>query len=428
MTIGHATQDEKKQQPPLPRTPVSVESEVDQALWDRFAKWLPYFPRCSATSNAVLSRPRDRAVQYPYLTPCRQDFRAWLIFDIDKATPFGHWDDCGLPPPNMIVRSPESGTAHWYYAITPVYLKGRRHPIDYARAVYNAMVAKLGADPEYAGGPVSKNPFHGSWDTICLHDKQYDLSELQEYVELDGQQYGARVSSALLDDNTHSRHLWLFHATRFTAYRMVDEYYALGPRGYDAFFDRFFDIALRHNTFASRSDFGGKPNLRPSQVRAVARSIVDYCWGVAGDPVRRSRCFKNRGVMRFDGALPLSARQALAAKRTHTQKRASSETRIRAAVKAMLNAGEKLSFVAIAQAARLTRQTVAKYKAVIEHIRQIHDASTSKERQIRHPQKASLLAVPSVNFGEVKITTPFINAAYLVRSTGARPRPRIVDP
>jgi len=416
------------QKPDLPRQPESLQADIDASLWERFVQWLPYYPRCSAANNASLSRPRDLAVRYPYLTACRKDFRAWLIFDFDNQVPFGHWEDAGLPPPNLIVRDPETGTAHWYYAISPVYLHGRRHPVDYARAVYQAMASTLGADPEYAGGPVSKTPFHPRWETVCVHDDQYDLSELNEYVELGDRRYGAQASSALLDSHTHSRHLWLFHATRFIAYRMVDQYYGYGQTGYRAFYQRFFDIAMKHNTFAVRPEFGGKPNLQVSQVRAVVRSIVDYCWRVAGDPNKSARYLKNRGVMSLDPSLPLADRQSRAARRTHRCKRSGSRDRIKAAALNLLAAGQELTFVSIARAAKLTRQTVAKYSDIIEQVREIHKTRLEKAASNQASRRLSISRMPGVNFGAIKITTLAFERLLGIGSAGVEVFPPLYDP
>lgn len=401
------------QTPARPERPPTLQSDVEHRLWDRFADWLPYYPRCSAQSNAVLTRPRSHAPRYPYTTPCRTDYRAWLVFDIDTSVPYGHWDDCGLPAPNLIVRNPEKGSAHWYYAISPVYLKGRQHPIAFAKAIYQAMVTKLGADPDYAGGPVSKTPFHPRWETLCLHAEQYDLAELQDYVDLDAKGHDTAAPDDLLDLNTHSRHLWLFHATRFIAYRMVDDYYQEGSEGYERFLARFIEIAQRHNQFANRSDFGGKRNLSAAQVRAVATSIVKFCWDMAGDPARRARYLKNRGVMALDSSIPLKARQSLSAQRTHQQRQSRSATRIEVAVAALRAQGRAITFVAIATASGLSRQTVAKYRDLIARA-QAKALPRPASRTISRPEKRpskdhgfwqSLLQNAIVNFGAYKITT-----------------------
>ncbi|ONF42553.1 hypothetical protein BTO32_15205 [Marinobacter lutaoensis] len=413
MTGLHATAL-SYQTPDEPAPPARALNATESWAWDRLVQWLPYFPRCSSQSNAALTRPRNIACRYPYITVCRNDYRAWLIFDLDHQAPFGHWDDCGLPPPNLIVRDPEKGSAHWYYAISPVYLKGRQHPISYAKAIYRAMVEKLGSDPDYAGGPVSKTPFHSRWETLCLHTEQYDLSDLQEYIEPAAPSYSADAPDDLLNQHTHSRHLWLFHATRFIAYRMVGDFYSASGQGYQAFFERFHEIVKRHNRFVGRSEFAGKGNLRPSQVRAVASSIARFAWELAGDPERSKRYQKNRGIMGLDSDLPLKARQALSAQRTHHHRRRSTQERIEAAVRNLKAEGASITFVAVAQASGLSRQTVAKYRDVIERVEEqlarkspapkLASSSSSPTPRLRLVHSA-LPETSNVNFGGHKITT-----------------------
>ncbi len=73
--------------------------------------------------------------------------------------------------------------------------------------------------------------------------------------------------------------------------------------------------------------------------------------------------------MQLDRSLSLPEKQALAAERTHSARKQKTEGRIRAACRVLQQQGKALLHEAIAQAASLSRQTVAKYKHVLEEVK-----------------------------------------------------------
>ncbi|EHK2041946.1 replication initiation protein, partial [Salmonella enterica] len=132
----------------------------------------PYLPRCSDNKTAAIVRPVRYAIRYPYMQVNRSGMVSWLIFDLDHSNA-NIWDDRGLPAPNFIVRNRKNGHAHLYYAIIPVCTSenARSKPLQYMKAIYQAMAIKLDADTAYSG-PVAKTPFHPWWDTTEVHDKE----------------------------------------------------------------------------------------------------------------------------------------------------------------------------------------------------------------------------------------------------------------
>ena len=101
-------------------------------------------------------------------------------------------------------------------------------------------------------------------------------------------------------------------------------------------------------------------NLTASQVKATVKSVARWTWDrYTGG----SQC--HRGVMNLDPSLPLKDRQQLAARRTHKARNRASESKIRAACKSLLEKGAKLTLAAIASGSGLARQTVAKYRHLI---------------------------------------------------------------
>ncbi|HHH1742713.1 TPA: replication initiation protein [Yersinia enterocolitica] len=312
----------------------------------------PYLPRCSDNKTAALVRPAHYAIRYPYMQVNRTGMVSWLIFDLDH-TNANIWDDVGLPAPNLIVRNRRNGHAHLYYAVVPVCTSenARAKPIQYMKAIYSAMAQKMEADEAYSG-PVAKTPGHPWWATTEVHNKEYELGELAESVELVVTRWGTGPN---MDAVSHSRHCTIFEELRFYAYSIV-----AGMRdtsSYTSFIRRLDAFAHNHNNFERR---GFSSNLTVSQVKATVRSVARWTWD---NYTGCSRC--HRGAMSLDPTLPLYERQKLSAKRTHEKRQSKTESKIRLACRQLLDRGEKLRQSVIAKLTALTRQTVAKYKHII---------------------------------------------------------------
>nr|WP_313479255.1 replication initiation protein [Stutzerimonas kunmingensis] len=315
----------------------------------------PYLSRCSTDKTAARIRPREYAVRYPYMQINRSDMVSWLIFDLDHPNALA-WDDEGLPPPNLIVRNRINGHSHLFYAVHPICTseRARSAPIQYMKAIYVAYAERLGADLEYASGPVAKTPGHPWWNTEDLHGHVYHLAELANEVELAGEQRwrkGPRVGQV-----GHSRHCLLFENLRYHAYRIVQDERDRG--GFESFTRRLELYAKNQNNFVSQ---GFAENLQHSSLKATVKSVARWTWDryQGGSACRR-------GVMRLSPELPLSERQRLAAQRTHGQRAVQTEDKVRRACQALRASRLPLTYTAIAAAARLTRQTVAKYKHILD--------------------------------------------------------------
>jgi len=317
----------------------------------------PYLPRCSEDKTATRVRPREYAIRYPYMQVNRPGMVSWLIFDLDHANAL-IWEDAGLPAPNLIVRNRQSGHSHLYYAIAPVCTSenARSQPIAYMKAIYEAFAARLDADTDFHSGPVAKTPGHPWWLTQEMHNHVYELSELADYVEL-------AVSSPWgkgpqLDEVSHSRHCILFEQLRYYAYSIANRE---RERGSFNTFTRLLE-AYAHNR-NSFQKLGFTEDLPVSSLKATVKSVARWTWDrYRGD----SRC--HRGVMQLTKDLPLAERQRLAAVRTNEVRQKATESKIRAACRHLQQKGEVLTQVAIANIARLSRQTVAAYKYVLNEV------------------------------------------------------------
>lgn len=322
----------------------------------------PYYPRVSANKTAELSRPIEYAIRWPYMQINRRDHISWLVFDCDHGDLY-RWEGAGLPPPNIIVASRKGGVInsyHVFYAISSVCTspKARSHPIAYMKAIYAEMRHRLGADPDYNGGPVCKTPGHPWWHTIEIHGHEYSLGELQDYIEIPQERPPFSKGADLLAFQ-HSRKLTLFEKLRFYAYGIVKK--ARSDASYESFHARVSDYAKRINDYERRGFLDVKTghikgNLPLSEVKAVVKSVSRWTWDrYTGD----GKC--DRGVMGLPDEMPLRTKQQLAAARTHLSKTNKSMELVRSACATLKNRGERITQTAIAKLTTLCRQTVAKY-------------------------------------------------------------------
>jgi len=323
----------------------------------------PYFPRCSDDKTAKWVRPREYAVRQPYMQVNPQAMTSWLIFDMDErcANPL-IWEERGIPEPNIVVRNKYDLKCHLFYAIKPVCTsdKARQGPQKYLKAVYNALRDKLGADIAYSG-PVAKTPGHPDWQTWPIHNQEYELGELAEGLELTWRKTWEKDSSAVYTD-AESRHCLLFDTIRQYAYSIVTKYRE--ERSYDSFYRRIEEYAESHNNFVKR---GFSSDLTFSQVKATVKSVSRWTWEHYTGSGRQSGQMNLR--QRKD--LSVSEKQRLSSLRTNSLRKERTEDKIRRAIKVLESSGKKLTLTAVSQTARITRQTVAKYRYIFSRLQSV---------------------------------------------------------
>lgn len=325
---------------------------------------------------------------------------AWLVFDLDDVPDGFSWDDAGVPPPNLVVRSRTENSQHWYYAINPVTRgeRAREHPTAYMKAVYAAMAHKIApADLNYSNGPVARTPGHTHWHTVEIHPHEYSLNELADYAEPIS---GRHAVDANDEGDQGSRHLWLFHYLRkAVAYPSVDRYRERND--YTGFLRHIQVAASGANTFNQRG--WGKSNLTAAQIRAICKSIARWTWTRYRGQVNGCA----RGIMALDVTLPLEVRQSLSARRTHSQRAMRTRLKIHAAVRSLAAQGCPLTLTAIAAEAGITRQTVAAHKDAISSLTCGPDTrpDTADPQTIQQQPARASLSSTVVNFGAHKITS-----------------------
>jgi hypothetical protein len=229
-----------------------------------FQARLPRRPYCANDLTCgLVVRPTATALQFRHLQPNAPLEVAWLIFDLDYRGAAYAWENANLPPPTLTVINPANAHAHLFYGlVTPVGMSdaARDAPIRYAAAVQQAFLAKLGADPGYAG-LVAKNPFHEAWRTLWVQ-RLYELGELAEYVEL----LKRRAPREMLG---LGRNCMLFDELRAWSYQWVREYKrnAAMPEHWQR---AVLGQAEKLNVFT--------PPLSFSEVKAVSRSVARWTW------------------------------------------------------------------------------------------------------------------------------------------------------
>lgn len=335
------------------RTPASRFHQIGTAL-NRLLLEAPYYPRCSDNKTAALVRPVEYAIRYPYMQVNRSDMVSWLVFDLDHSNSL-IWEEVNLPAPNLVITNRDNGHSHLYYAITPVCTSAnaRSKPIKYMKAIYEAMAEALKADPAYSG-PVAKTPGHPWWATWEIHGDEYELGELADYVDLVTKPPWR--SAPNLEAISSSRHEILFEQLRFYAYSVVNKERENGS--YRSFYCLLRSYADTKNNFKFR---GFEMNLTEAQVKATVKSVSRWTWDKY---TACGRC--HRGVMALDKSLPLNERQRLASKRTHEIRKNSTESKIKAACRFLREKNETPTQVRVARISNITRQTVAKYKHLLE--------------------------------------------------------------
>lgn len=366
----------------------------------------PYFPRCSYNKTAVFSRPRHLAFDYPYMQVNRKDLRSWLVFDLDHAGDW-LWESEQFPAPNLIVRDPKSGSSHWFYAIEPVRTgpDSRPAPQRFMKSVYRAMRSRIGADIDYAGGPVAKTPGHPQWETLELHSHIYSLGELADFPFFDDYQsqqpppWSNKDCDTLDQDRSQleSRHVSLFLSLQRIAFSAVWSFRCQGPRAFPRFYDHLLSQAHGLNRFSTMGY--AKGNLPTSSLKSTVKSVSRWVWD---NYYASSR--PNTGIMNLDPSLPQKERQRLSALRTHALRANATKQRIGTAVRSLYSQGSKISFSAIARESGLCRQTVSKYRDAITTALSTLDqpSESTPDLATRSDQQRK---TELVNFGAHQVTT-----------------------
>lgn len=370
---------------------------------ERIKAFCPHRPYCSDDKTASLIRVLPAALKRRYIQINQPSQLYWLIFDLDHSNPF-IWQDELLPAPNLMVITPSTGRSHLFYAIAPVCLSqnGRRKPVAFAEAVRRGFGARLGADPDYSS-PVAKNPFHASWRTVEVHHHVYDLAKLAEYIKPDEK---AARKCQIPRENPLGRNCTLFDNLRAWAYEHVAAAKQSGN------FDRWHERVWSHASVLNNHNNPRNP-LPLSEIKATAKSVARWTW------TKYTRSNKRRGALGLGlSNMPLTERQRLGAHWTHGERKNKTEKRICAALIALTNKKQKITYSSVAVATGLSRQTISRSYAHL--LDPSHIASLCARRSARI-EAHSPTARPNVRLTLVNTKPASPNGAAPARSRNEQP-------
>ncbi len=219
-------------------------------------------PYCTDKKGSCYPRTKAHAIKHAYIQPNHPLLVKWLCFDIDSENALFAYHDNNLPRPQIIIKNPQNGHAHYCYKLAvPVAMYGNAHlkPIEYMRAVYNALSRELGADTSYSGNLI-KNPTSSLHETYLTGAKpSYTLEELAQSLDL------TTPADTTADNDDHfGRNCATFDYVRHKAYPIADQYTQA------QLFNELIAIASEYN---ARFD---NPML-PNELKHIAYSIAKYC-------------------------------------------------------------------------------------------------------------------------------------------------------
>ncbi|EGU0150126.1 replication protein A [Vibrio parahaemolyticus] len=367
---------------------------------ERFFNELPWFARCSLNKGELVTQPRVSAQHYPYIQANRADMRSWMVFDLDHENAW-IWQDANLPPPNMIVSNRNNGRSHLYYAVEPVYFgqNARQKPVNYFNAVYKRLRKLLDADPAF-GHFISKTPYCDVFRTLDIHHQVYSLQELADYVDFEDSTWLQRRGRMLREDSL-GRNCAIFDELRHYAYSVVDSFRA--ENNESGFYNELMSHAESANDFSDCANFDDVRPLSFNELQSIVKSVSKWTFAnyVSGSGKKHIK----RGVMMlFKQNLSLCDKQSKAASRTNAiRSKCASDAIISATWKYLAQNGtepKKVCISSIANLANLSRQTVYKYRILIDEI-------IVKAQPVSIIPLSSLVNCQSVNYGSYQLLAPF---------------------
>jgi len=255
---------------PKSQTPFFVFAEPNKEIdaSPLFLSKLPKKPYCTDNLQAGLKiRPLQTALRYRYIQ-FNHLIVNYLVFDVDRPGAALAHEDANVATPNIVVINRENQHAHLIYRLESGVSKFPDSSIKalrYLSAIEAAYTLKLQADTGYVG-LITKNPLNPFWQVWNVHNRQYDLSELADYVELE------KVRTALKKPEAEigvGRNCNLFDNGRFWAYEAVRTF------RHNKTYQDFIKAVLSH--LQSLNSLFTAP-LPISEVLSTAKSIAKWTW------------------------------------------------------------------------------------------------------------------------------------------------------
>lgn len=242
--------------------------QIDPTDWQNVSTLAQFYedlatnPYCTNDKGFSYIRTKSHAIKHAYIQPNRPNVCRWLVFDIDDPQALFTYHDKGLPRPQIIIKNPENGHAHYAYKLTtPVGEGGKSSTkaLKYLSSVQHALRLALGADRSY-GGNLIKNPCHNAHMVYITGAKpSYELAELAEHLDLQ-----SPIKTDAANDYGYGRNFSVFEHVRHQAYPLAETH------SYSALESVLTGIANEYN---QRFD---EP-LFPNEIKHIVRSIARYC-------------------------------------------------------------------------------------------------------------------------------------------------------
>lgn len=235
-------------------------------------QYLDKLPRkpycCNDFSSGLKIRPLETAIKYKYIQ-LNHLIINYLAFDVDRQGAALAHEDANVATPNLIIINKENQHAHLIYRLEKGVSKfpdSSLKALRYLAAVESAYTKKLCADWGYSG-LIAKNPLNPFWQVWNVHNNQYDLDELADYVELEKIRTDKKKQEVEIG---FGRNVYLFDSGRFWAYGAVLEY-RQGKIIYQEFLKAVYNHLQGLNALF--------PNPLPiNEVISTAKSIARWTW------------------------------------------------------------------------------------------------------------------------------------------------------
>ena len=232
-----------------------------------FLQKLPKKPYCTNDLQSGLKiRPLSTALKFRYIQ-LNHLVVNYLTFDIDRPGAALAHEDANVATPNLAVINKENQHAHLIYFLAAGVSKfpdSSLKALRYLAAIEATYTLKLQADFGYAG-LITKNPLNPFWETWHIHDRQYDLAELADYVDLPKAE---KVEKEIIRTGV-GRNVDLFDNGRLWAYGTIRNFRK------DKTYQDFAKAVYSH--LQSLNSLFQTP-LPISEVISTAKSIAKWTW------------------------------------------------------------------------------------------------------------------------------------------------------
>lgn len=96
---------------------------------------LPKNPYCTSSKGYCHIRTKEHAIKHAYIQPNAPFKVKWLVFDVDDPQALFTFYDNHAPRPQLIIKNPKNGHAHYCYKLTyPIALMGQTNPLSLAQS------------------------------------------------------------------------------------------------------------------------------------------------------------------------------------------------------------------------------------------------------------------------------------------------------